>query len=184
MARYALLWIVSLLSVVNYRKDSNVEDAGSFRDLDPGTVDAITDPHSLSYSSFRPGVYGTFTEAFISPEKGGDSANTNRSTMESDGDMKKDLQKEQEEQEHSFKNFWPKMRQLIPFIYPKGNIWLQFLIAMTCFFLLLGRFVNVLVPIQTKRVISRLYTDDRKCLYSPWNQSSWRCHNNTVIANM
>ncbi|KAK3807284.1 MAG: P-loop containing nucleoside triphosphate hydrolase protein [Benniella sp.] len=55
------------------------------------------------------------------------------------------------------------MKRLIPFMYPKGNTWLQFLIILTGFFLLLGRVVNLLVPIQTKRVVSRLYTDDRKC---------------------
>jgi ATP-binding cassette subfamily B (MDR/TAP) protein 6 len=156
---------MGLLSVVHYRKDSKVDGADALRALDPGATEATTDASSLFHPSTKPGLYGTFTKAFISPEKNGKSLNTDYPTTgsSSGAEIKKDLEKEQEEQVYSFKDIWTKMKRLVPFMYPKGNTWLQFLIILTGFFLLLGRVVNLLVPIQTKRVVSRLYTDDRKC---------------------
>jgi ATP-binding cassette subfamily B (MDR/TAP) protein 6 len=79
-------------------------------------------------------------------------------------EIQKDLQRKQEERANAFQDFWPKIKRLIPFAYPKDDIWLQLLIFVTFVFLILGRVVNLLIPIQTNRIVSRLSTDSCKCL--------------------
>ncbi|KAK3806264.1 MAG: P-loop containing nucleoside triphosphate hydrolase protein [Benniella sp.] len=92
---------------------------------------------------------------------GDNSADTNHPIMGSsrDAEIQKDLQRKQEERANAFQDFWPKIKRLIPFVYPKDDIWLQFLIFVTFVFLILGRVVNLLIPIQTNRIVSRLSTD-------------------------
>ncbi|ORZ08801.1 P-loop containing nucleoside triphosphate hydrolase protein [Lobosporangium transversale] len=81
-------------------------------------------------------------------------------TSSSDDEIEKKLKTEQEERANAFKDFWPKIKRLIPYVYPKNDSWLKFMIFLTFFFLALGRVVNVLVPIQTNRIVKRLSTDD------------------------
>ncbi|KAF9985664.1 Homocysteine S-methyltransferase 1 [Modicella reniformis] len=152
--RYALLWTMALLSVVHCKREPKEDE------LDADTPETISVP---SFST-RPGTYGTFAKAFLSSEgRGGnsDSAITTHPMMgsSSDAEIKQKLRTEQEERATAFKDFWPKIKSLIPLVYPKNDAWLHFLIFLTLVFLLLGRVVNLLVPILTDRVVSRLYTD-------------------------
>lgn len=58
----------------------------------------------------------------------------------------------------TFSDFVDKFQKLVPFIWPSGtkNRYLQFLIIMCMVLLSIGRVVNVLVPIQYKRVVDSL----------------------------
>ncbi|KAF9347377.1 Homocysteine S-methyltransferase 1 [Mortierella sp. NVP85] len=160
LVRYTLLWIMALLSVVQCNRDSKEDDLDALRALDPGAPEVTANRSILSHSSVKPGAYGTFTEAFLSSKKDDNGANTKRPTAgSSETEIQKNLQTEQAERENAFKDFWPKIKQLIPFVYPKGNAWLEFLVYLTFFFLILGRVVNVLVPYQTRRIVERLESD-------------------------
>lgn len=157
--RYVLLWIMAALSAVQCRRDSKDDDLDALRALDPGAPEVLA---GIPSSSTKPGAYGTFTAAFISPKDNGND--TNKPMGSSDAEIQQKLKTEQEERAGAFKDFWPKIKRLIPLVYPKDDTWLQFMIFLTFVFLVLGRVVNVLVPSQIDRVVSRLYTDDRKYL--------------------
>jgi ATP-binding cassette subfamily B (MDR/TAP) protein 6 len=67
----------------------------------------------------------------------------------------------------AFADFFSKMRKLLPFIWPKGNTWLQFLV-MICFgLLIIGRIVNVLTQIQLKSVVDDL-SGEQGQIHFPW----------------
>ncbi|KAI8606075.1 hypothetical protein EDD21DRAFT_394120 [Dissophora ornata] len=156
IVRYVLLWILALLSVVHHKRESREDDLDALRALDAGA------PENAAASSSAPtGAYGTFASAFASP-KADDGPNKTQPSMgsSSDADIQKKLKAEQEERATAFKDFWPKIRRLIPFVYPKDDAWLKFMIFLTFVFIGLGRIVNLLVPIQTDRIIKRLYSDD------------------------
>jgi hypothetical protein len=72
----------------------------------------------------------SFTEAFLSSKKDDNGANTKRPTAgsSSDAEIQKNLQTDQAERENAFKDFWPKIKQLIPFVYLKRDAWLEFLV--------------------------------------------------------
>ncbi|KAF9425620.1 hypothetical protein BGZ76_003146, partial [Entomortierella beljakovae] len=105
------------------------------------------------------GAYGTFASVFRSSEDNEDQKKSSQPTLGSttDEEMQKRLQKEQEERDDAFKDFWPKIKQLIPLVFPSTDRWLQFLILLTPIFIGLERIFNLLVPLQTDRVIKQLY---------------------------
>ena len=55
-----------------------------------------------------------------------------------------------------FTNFFIKTRRLIPFLWPTKNFRLQFIILICLLCLVLGRVVNVFLPIWNKRLINNL----------------------------
>ncbi|KAI1300691.1 Homocysteine S-methyltransferase 1 [Mortierella claussenii] len=156
--RYALLCTLALLSIVHHKRESREDDLDALRALDAGAPE--TSAFSASSSS-RPGAYGTFAAAFAS-NKDDDNTKKSGNTMNSssDAEIQKKLKTEQEERATAFKDFWPKIKRLIPFVYPKNDRWLQFMIFLTFVFIGLGRVVNLLVPMQTDRIVKRLGTDD------------------------
>ncbi|KAG0250076.1 ATP-binding cassette sub- B member 6, mitochondrial [Mortierella polycephala] len=151
--RYALLWIMSLLSLVHIKKEPRDDDLEALRALDPGA------PETAVASSSTSETYGTFASAFKSKDN---DPNKGDATMgsSSEDEITKKLKAEKEERANAFKDFWPKIKRLLPFVYPKDDAWLQFMIFLTFVFVALGRLVNLLVPIQTGRIVGDLSQDE------------------------
>ncbi|KAF9114100.1 ATP-binding cassette sub- B member 6, mitochondrial [Mortierella sp. AM989] len=152
--RYVLLCILALLSIVHHKRESREDSLDALRALDAGVPEV-----AAASTTSRAGTYGTFASAFASSSKGDSTKKSNAMGSSSDDEIQKKLKTEQEERASAFKDFWPKIKRLIPFVYPKDDRWLQFMIFLTFVFVALGRVVNVLVPIQTNRIVDRLYTD-------------------------
>ena len=66
----------------------------------------------------------------------------------------------------SFREFFTHFLKLIPFIWPKKNVVLQLFMFFSFICMILGRWVNVLLPIQYKKVIDALGSLDTNQL--PW----------------
>ena len=60
----------------------------------------------------------------------------------------------------TWSDFFEKMRKLLPFLWPKKNQWLQFLVFICFLLMITGRIVNVLVPRQLKIVTDELTSDN------------------------
>ncbi|XP_067130723.1 ATP-binding cassette sub-family B member 6 [Centruroides vittatus] len=56
----------------------------------------------------------------------------------------------------TFSNFWKKVRLLIPFIWPKKNIFLQFRVLFCFILLALGRVANIFIPLYNKKIVNSL----------------------------
>ncbi|KAG0215437.1 ATP-binding cassette sub- B member 6, mitochondrial [Mortierella sp. GBA30] len=147
--RYAFLCILVLLSIVHYKRESREDDLDVLRALDAGV------PENTPTMSSTTGAYGTFTSVFLS--KDGDAKKSD-ATMgsSSENEIQNKLNEEKEERANAFKDFWPKVKRLLPFVYPKGDWWLQLMYVLTFVFIGLGRLVNLLVISQTRRVVDGL----------------------------
>ncbi|KAG0357078.1 ATP-binding cassette sub- B member 6, mitochondrial [Gamsiella multidivaricata] len=154
--RYALLWILALLSIVHHKRESREDDLEALRVLDAGAPESSG---LMASSSRRAGAYGTFAAAFGSSKKNDVNGINPAMGSSSEVDIQKKIKTEEEERANAFKGFWPKLKRVFPFVYPKDDSWLQFLIFLTFVLIGLGRIVNVLVPWQTGRVIQELRTD-------------------------
>ena len=53
-------------------------------------------------------------------------------------------------------SYWQRMRELMPFMWPKQNFVLQVLVVLSVSTLICGRAVNLLLPMQYKKVIDAL----------------------------
>uniref|UniRef100_A0A182J8S9 ATP-binding cassette sub-family B member 6 n=1 Tax=Anopheles atroparvus TaxID=41427 RepID=A0A182J8S9_ANOAO len=61
-----------------------------------------------------------------------------------------------QENQSTFRNAWSKMRTLLPFLWPKKDVLLQFRVII-CFMLLIGgRVINLYVPIYNKKIVDSL----------------------------
>ncbi|KAF9406416.1 Homocysteine S-methyltransferase 1, partial [Podila epigama] len=147
VVRYALLVLLTLLSFVYMTRESREDDLEALRAFDAGA------PSEAGPSANRP-LYGTFGKA---------STSTSQPTMSSSSDveMQKKLSTEEAERANAFKDWRAKLRKLIPLVYPKDSPYLQFLVFITFILLILGRIVNVLVPIQTGRIVEILEKERR-----------------------
>ena len=56
----------------------------------------------------------------------------------------------------TFSDIWKKFRMLLPFVWPKGNMFLQLLVLICFLILAAGRAVNLLVPIYYKKIVNAL----------------------------
>ena len=56
----------------------------------------------------------------------------------------------------TFSDIWKKFRMLLPFVWPKGNLFLQMLVLICFVILVAGRAVNLLVPIYYKKIVNAL----------------------------
>ena len=56
----------------------------------------------------------------------------------------------------TFSDIWKKFRMLLPFVWPKGNMFLQMLVLICFVILVAGRAVNLLVPIYYKKIVNAL----------------------------
>ncbi|KAL7633804.1 UNVERIFIED_CONTAM: hypothetical protein RMT77_015760 [Armadillidium vulgare] len=61
----------------------------------------------------------------------------------------------------TWKNFFKKIKILLPFMWPRKNIVLQFVVFLCVIFLILGRIVNVVVPIYYKEIVNSLGGDGK-----------------------
>ncbi|KAF9421223.1 Homocysteine S-methyltransferase 1, partial [Entomortierella beljakovae] len=151
--RYLLLVTLAILSIVHHRREYKDDDLEALRALDAGAPE-----FTVPAPSTRRGAYGTFGSAFIKPNDGQSSSKKN-GMEDTEDDIQKKLKAEKEERASAFKDFWPKIKKLVPLVYPRDDSWLQFMVFLTFLFIALGRLVNLLVPIQTKRIIDQLSTD-------------------------
>lgn len=153
--RYVLLCTLAVLSIVHYKRESREDDLDALRALDAGASEVTP------VTSSTTGAYGTFSSVFLA--KKDDKQTGPIMGSSSDTDIQKKLDEEKEERASAFKDFWPKVKRLLPFVYPKDDKWLQFMIFLTFVFLGLGRLVNVLVIWQTEKIVDGLSEDSRKC---------------------
>ena len=70
----------------------------------------------------------------------------------------------------TFADIWRKTRMLLPFIWPKGNLFLQMLVLICFLILIAGRGVSLLVPIYYKKIVNEL-TPSSSTSYSSSNDS-------------
>ncbi|KAF9923352.1 Homocysteine S-methyltransferase 1 [Linnemannia zychae] len=166
--RYGLVVLLAILSLIHYKRESREDDLDALRAFDAGASEGIT-PNSPSTSTSQShwankkltGTYGTFSAAFLNDES---SMKAGRGMMgsTSEDEVEKKLKAEKEERASAFKDFWPKIKRLLPFVYPRGDPWLQFMVFLTFLFLILGRVVNVAVPILTLRIVGSLAEQNGK----------------------
>ncbi|KAF9577433.1 ATP-binding cassette sub- B member 6, mitochondrial, partial [Lunasporangiospora selenospora] len=135
LVRYALWWMLALLSLVHAAKERRDDDLEALRAIDTGA----------------PG-YGTFGTNGTAGASGRTRPITSSS---SDEEIRKRLSAEEEERANAFKDFWPKIKRLLPFVYPREKS-LQLLILLTFVLIGLGRVVNLLVPIMTEKIVRDL----------------------------
>jgi hypothetical protein len=165
-----LVVLLALLSQIHRKRESREDDLDALRAFDAGATEDIT-PNTSSSSS-QPtwankkltGTYGTFSAAFgknPTDTAGPSGSNVGRGTMgsTSEEEVEKKLKLEKEERASAFKDFWPKIKRLLPFVYPRDDPWLKFMLFLTFFFLILGRLVNAAVPILTGYIVASLYQD-------------------------
>ncbi|KAG0004281.1 ATP-binding cassette sub- B member 6, mitochondrial [Entomortierella chlamydospora] len=152
VTRYVFLWILALLSAIHRKRE--------FKNESP---DSSAPPKFNIPSSSRIGAYGTFATAFGKSADLKPSQPTLGSTSEAE--MAKKLKKDQEDRADAFKDFWPKIKRLIRLVYPKHDLWLQFMISLAPVFMVIELGINVLVPLQTERVIKHLYSG---APFDPW----------------
>ncbi|XP_049532979.1 ATP-binding cassette sub-family B member 6 [Anopheles darlingi] len=60
------------------------------------------------------------------------------------------------ENQSTFRNAWSKMRTLLPFLWPKKDVILQFRIIFCFVLLFAGRIINLYVPIYNKKIVDSL----------------------------
>ncbi|KAF9911903.1 Homocysteine S-methyltransferase 1 [Linnemannia zychae] len=165
--RYGLVVVLALLSQIHRKRESRDDDLDALRAFDAGATEDITP--TTSSSSTQPawankkltGTYGTFSAAF---GKDTTATTTGRGVMgsTSDEEVEKKLKAEKEERASAFKDFGPKIKRLLPFVYPRDDPWLKFMVFLTFFFLILGRAVNAAVPILTGWIIRNLREEGAK----------------------
>ena len=152
--RYTVLWAVAILGLVHWTRESKEDDLEALGALDEPTPSSA--PAVLSINSTTPkGTYGTFKDIW-SPAKPDPKNATSGMMASSDAEIQKKVDKEVEERASAFKNFWPKIKRLLPFVLPKDDRWVQFMIFLTFVFITFGRAVNVMVPYQTGKIIREL----------------------------
>ncbi|XP_049287199.1 ATP-binding cassette sub-family B member 6 [Anopheles funestus] len=61
-----------------------------------------------------------------------------------------------QENQSTFRNAWGKMRTLLPFLWPKTDVLLQFRVVFCFLLLIAGRFINVYVQIYNKKIVDSL----------------------------
>lgn len=144
--RYALLVLLTLLSIVYLKRESKEDDLEALRAFDAGA------PNEAGPST-NP-AYGTFGSSSKAKPSGSSSEPTMSSS--SDAEMQKKLSKEEAERANAFKDWRKKVRKLIPLVYPKDSLYLKFLIFITFVLLILGRVVNFYVPKQTGHIVEIL----------------------------
>ncbi|KAK9727686.1 ATP-binding cassette-type vacuolar membrane transporter Hmt1 [Basidiobolus ranarum] len=137
-ARYILLLFLALTSIAQLRRDPTESD------LEAGISSARD-------SAADPSAYGTFGS---DPATAGPSSSVNPEMAPKPDKKKIDLQGD------PFKDFGLKIKKIIPFIWPKDQLYLKFLITISSILLILGRAINFLVPYQTAAVVRSLSGDD------------------------
>uniref|UniRef100_A0A2M4A9K2 ATP-binding cassette sub-family B member 6 n=1 Tax=Anopheles triannulatus TaxID=58253 RepID=A0A2M4A9K2_9DIPT len=66
------------------------------------------------------------------------------------------LQTRPNENQSTFRNAWSKMRTLLPFLWPKKDVILQFRVIFCFVLLIAGRVINLYVPIYNKKIVDSL----------------------------
>ncbi|KAF9109819.1 ATP-binding cassette sub- B member 6, mitochondrial [Mortierella sp. AM989] len=84
----------------------------------------------------------------------------------------KELDEEEKAEAEAFKGFWLKIKLAILLSYPWGERRLQFLILIKFFLMLVDRAINLLVPMQTERILRSL-TQDGASSFKITNFEAW-----------
>ena len=152
--RYVLLLVLSALSPVHWRRESREEgDLEALRALDQEV--SANNVNSTVSSSPTYGTYGTFKDMFSSP-KTDTTAPVSGMMSSSEEEILKKLETEKAERASAFNNFWSKIKNILPFVYPKNDRWLQFMVLLTFILIALGRVVNKMVPFLTGDVVRQM----------------------------
>lgn len=69
-------------------------------------------------------------------------------------------QQQRQPEKGAFSDFFEKMGSLLPFLWPKKNFLLQFLVFVCVGLLIAGRIINVLTPQQLKTITNELVGED------------------------
>lgn len=179
--RYGIVVLLALLSQIHRKRESREDDLDALRAFDAGATEDIT---PSATSSSQPawatkkltGTYGTFSAAFgKDPDAAKNAGSGGAMGSTSEEEVEKKLKTEKEERASAFKDFWPKIKRLLPFVYPKDDPWLKFMIFMTFVFLMLGRLVNLLVPILTVWIVGNLSEQGGKYSLSRFSFFVWVC---------
>ncbi|KAG0236689.1 ATP-binding cassette sub- B member 6, mitochondrial [Actinomortierella wolfii] len=136
IARYVLLLALVIAATVQLLADPEKDDLDALRALDAGATE---------HSQANGNGYGTFTNTPTEPGS---------SSAEASANANKKL--EANPQGSLFKDFWVKVRKVIPFVWPKTDRLLQLRIFLAFVLLAIGRVVNFLTPLQVGRVIRSL----------------------------
>ncbi|CAI2173840.1 5309_t:CDS:10 [Funneliformis geosporum] len=86
--------------------------------------------------------------------------NTSYGTFSSNENDNHTDQPQTQPEKGAFAGFFEKMKKLLPFLWPKNNIWLQTLVFICFGLLIAARIVNVLVPQQLKIITNELVGED------------------------
>ncbi|KAF9571550.1 ATP-binding cassette sub- B member 6, mitochondrial [Mortierella alpina] len=129
--RYALLWVMGILSMVHLM---GLLDMGDLKV--PATF------------------LNPFTDTFLSAD--GEEPTTLSATTRED---LKEMEEEEKAEAAAFQGFWTKAKLAITMSYPAGQTRLQILIAIQIFFITVERYLNLMVPLQTERILRSLTQD-------------------------
>ncbi|GJJ70283.1 ATP-binding cassette, subfamily B (MDR/TAP), member 6 [Entomortierella parvispora] len=151
--RYTLLWTTAILGLVHWRQDAKEDDLEAHGALDEESAAPSAVFGASAAAPSYGGTYGTFREAFSTPKPDHKPASGLGS---SDAEIQKKLDAEMAERASAFNNFWPKIKRLLPFVIPRNDRWLQFLIFLTFVFIAIGRAINVAVPLLTGLIVREL----------------------------
>ncbi|CAO3563490.1 unnamed protein product [Mortierella alpina] len=132
LSRYALLWVMGVLSMAHLMGWFDMGDLKV-----PATF------------------FSSFTDTFLSPND--ESATLSATTKEG----LKELQEEEEAEAAAFEGFWAKAKLAMLMSYPAGQRRLQLLLAVQVFFILVERYLNLMVPLQTERILRSLTQEEK-----------------------
>ncbi|CRL01945.1 CLUMA_CG015208, isoform A [Clunio marinus] len=65
-------------------------------------------------------------------------------------------QEQNDENRSTFRNGWKKLKTLMPFLWPKKDCLLQLRVLLCFFLLLIGRVINLFVPLYNKKIVDSL----------------------------
>ncbi|KAF9965785.1 ATP-binding cassette sub- B member 6, mitochondrial [Mortierella alpina] len=127
MIRYALLWVMGVLSMAHLMGWFDMGD--------------LKVPVTF---------LGSFTDTFLSSND--EPATLSATTKEE----LKELQEEEKAEAAAFQGFWAKAKLAMLMSYPAGQRRLQILLAVQVFFIVVDRYLNLMVPLQTERILRSL----------------------------
>lgn len=81
-------------------------------------------------------------------------------TFPSNENVDQTSQQQRQPEKGAFSDFFEKMGSLLPFLWPKKNFLLQFLVFVCVGLLIAGRIINVLTPQQLKTITNELVGED------------------------
>ncbi|KAF9990772.1 ATP-binding cassette sub- B member 6, mitochondrial [Mortierella antarctica] len=127
VARYCLLWVMGILSMTHLMGWFDMSDLKV-----PATF------------------FSSFTDTLLSSNE--DPITLSATTREE----LKELEEKEKAEAAAFQGFWAKAKLAIVMSYPAGQRRLQILLVVQVFFIVVERYLNLIVPLQTERILRSL----------------------------